>query len=1420
MENYVIYDELDSDNYGVIYKGRRKGTIDFVSVHCIDKKNRAYVTNAVRLLHSLEHSNILKFHEWYETSNHLWVVSEILSGGSLAEIIVQDHHLPEKVVRDFGIEICKGLLYLHQNSVIYAKLSPSSVSLDYQARPKLVDFSLARLLDEDLDVLFAQVSPKSSAEPSNISVPDAFLSDPEMVSPEVLESEHPGGPYSMTMAADIWGLGICLYQMYTGQVPFKGDTANEVLHQIHKKPFKIPESSQKEEKPSAEFLDLLKGLLNVELDERISWPEIISHPFWGGKLEEDVLENNEGAEPYARDKTIEGEADSLEERVQHLHSEILLQHEDETQVVQNPSDEIKPMRCLTRPQQDVPHAVHEGIEGENDKSQLSLTDLDTLTLSGRVSPTSPSKPIEGNDCLFRLSCTHSQLPMSRNASPSKKMPNVIEEDDLENDDSDLELIYHPSDVSISLPFPDPPKGGSIKYDAQLMPIKVLNPLKLLTASSESIDAAFNIIKTFLVAAPPAGQGKSQFAQKQMSVLSYFISLISNNQQGEFVPFQFMGKHQDVLTLLVQLIHSNVTEDSVRQQSAFVLAALAFEASQNFEKFPGSFTVDLHKLLLTLSEVVRDGTTSKPLRTQCLVSLLNIFIVWGKLLHFSKMPPSSPFPSLALTVVCHNLRGEASSKDELRSVSSSVRIVLVLSATMNEIKRKRLNVAQDVIQALESKLLTPDLTQNLWTIVSRCQDVNLRSLAMATLISISRTDVSVLHACLDRAGLSSVIGILSGDHQKNSSRDAKNSSNNCQFHQLSATVLCILLHHPPNLHKISQSKDLLKHLLHLNENPSTILRAKVWLALKAIMTCSRDAFNFCCKGRLISMVDREIKQIGPSWNTREDDHGSTWKRDPKIYLLVCLNQFVHQIRSLSNDVVKDAADVLREVSGRKHPSANQSLRLKNSLPHLHPFYTVLSSGTLRPVVLQESLILHHLIGILNETPSVNSKETNLDPSLGSGQSEEMVKVVLSLFEVISVSTQIFSPKDEHSPSSSTNSSKPVQFEKTASFDLLMEGVLPSLVAMVLPCSSSTPHVLRLLTHLLSPMMAEPSPLLQTFIVDRLLSSLAFVISASEPSSHNLVSSLGLGLLHILLALSPHPLDPVYIPDETQIAIANAARDVIGYHVSQKHMMTPIVNQALAIIDALLSSCSHSSSITSLSKFPSLWSHVHHEWNLVSFIVVTLKAADLEPQDLECMEKPVAHQFVEALLHLLQTIIQFVSDRIRFVLTSRRAGKQVDTDAAESLLLHHRPLIRAISPLLHYLMVSSDPDLATSAISSLSQLAQLFGGEHHPQLSLKQLHLYSQVLMSSSPSPDQRRSSQGHQKRMILRTLKRLLLVGAGDGKKSKRLTQAVSLFREDHEVNSSSSLFSVLSLMCEVAASHADVAEASTAQEIIDAMQSF
>ena len=82
MDNFILYDDISKSENSIIYKGRRKGSINFVAIHCIEKSLRPEITNLVRLTYELAHKNVVKFYEWYETSNHLWLVVELCTGNS------------------------------------------------------------------------------------------------------------------------------------------------------------------------------------------------------------------------------------------------------------------------------------------------------------------------------------------------------------------------------------------------------------------------------------------------------------------------------------------------------------------------------------------------------------------------------------------------------------------------------------------------------------------------------------------------------------------------------------------------------------------------------------------------------------------------------------------------------------------------------------------------------------------------------------------------------------------------------------------------------------------------------------------------------------------------------------------------------------------------------------------------------------------------------------------------------------------------------------------------------------------------------------------------------------------------------------------------------------------------------------------
>ncbi len=83
MNNYHIYEEIGRGKYSVVYKGRLKKSINYTAVKSLEKSRRKKVMNEVKLFHKLNHSCILKFYNWYETRNHLWIIFEYCAGGDL-----------------------------------------------------------------------------------------------------------------------------------------------------------------------------------------------------------------------------------------------------------------------------------------------------------------------------------------------------------------------------------------------------------------------------------------------------------------------------------------------------------------------------------------------------------------------------------------------------------------------------------------------------------------------------------------------------------------------------------------------------------------------------------------------------------------------------------------------------------------------------------------------------------------------------------------------------------------------------------------------------------------------------------------------------------------------------------------------------------------------------------------------------------------------------------------------------------------------------------------------------------------------------------------------------------------------------------------------------------------------------------------
>ncbi|XP_072416499.1 serine/threonine-protein kinase ULK4 isoform X2 [Chiloscyllium punctatum] len=282
MENFVLYEEIGKGNKSTVYKGRRKGTINFVAILCIDKSKRPEITNRVRLTHGIEHQNIVLFHEWYETSNHLWLVVELCTGGSLATVIAQDEYLHEDVIRQFGIDLVMGLRHIHELGIIFCDLNPAKILLDGPGTLKYSNFSLAKAEGENLDEFFSLISGEDDLVESNNGTERTKCKirargSLTYMAPEILKGED----YSPV--SDLWSLGCVLYEMFTGKPPFFSENHSALVEMIlYEDPSPLKPQESTEQKSSIEFIGLIEDLLQKDPSKRLNWRDLLHHPFWQG----------------------------------------------------------------------------------------------------------------------------------------------------------------------------------------------------------------------------------------------------------------------------------------------------------------------------------------------------------------------------------------------------------------------------------------------------------------------------------------------------------------------------------------------------------------------------------------------------------------------------------------------------------------------------------------------------------------------------------------------------------------------------------------------------------------------------------------------------------------------------------------------------------------------------------------------------------------------------------------------------------------------------------------------------------------------------------------------------------------------------------------------------------------------------------
>uniref|UniRef100_A0A8C2B5M4 non-specific serine/threonine protein kinase n=1 Tax=Cyprinus carpio TaxID=7962 RepID=A0A8C2B5M4_CYPCA len=213
----------------------------------------------VRIMKLLNHPNIVKLFEVIETDKSLYLVMEYASGGEVFDYLVAHGRMKEKEARAKFRQIVSAVQYCHQKCIVHRDLKAENLLLDADMNIKIADFGF-------------------SNEFTLGSKLDTFCGSPPYAAPELFQGKKYDGP-----EVDVWSLGVILYTLVSGSLPFDGQNLKELRERVLRGKYRIPFYM------STDCENLLKKLLILNPTKRGSLEQIMKDRWMNVGHEDDEL---------------------------------------------------------------------------------------------------------------------------------------------------------------------------------------------------------------------------------------------------------------------------------------------------------------------------------------------------------------------------------------------------------------------------------------------------------------------------------------------------------------------------------------------------------------------------------------------------------------------------------------------------------------------------------------------------------------------------------------------------------------------------------------------------------------------------------------------------------------------------------------------------------------------------------------------------------------------------------------------------------------------------------------------------------------------------------------------------------------------------------------------------------------------------
>jgi len=252
ISHYVIQEKIGEGGMGVVYRARDESLRRDVALKVLpaelvgNAERRLRFLREARAAAAVTHPNIAVIYEVGEADGELFLAMELVKGQNLrARLRDGPLSIPEAV--EYAAQVTEGLARAHDSGIVHRDLKPENIVIGEDGRPKILDFGLAKVIEEQTRTLPSDLAEAETAS-LQLTRHGMAMGTPVYMSPEQARGEQ------VDFRTDIFSLGITLYEMVTGKVPFRGKTIPDTLAAIINKPTPRPSAADSRIPPRLEKL--------------------------------------------------------------------------------------------------------------------------------------------------------------------------------------------------------------------------------------------------------------------------------------------------------------------------------------------------------------------------------------------------------------------------------------------------------------------------------------------------------------------------------------------------------------------------------------------------------------------------------------------------------------------------------------------------------------------------------------------------------------------------------------------------------------------------------------------------------------------------------------------------------------------------------------------------------------------------------------------------------------------------------------------------------------------------------------------------------------------------------------------------------------------------------------------------------------